>query len=102
MSVLEHQSDVPEAPVSCVNQDSVLATVYDTVSRADFSGKRVLELLPILLCSLDVSEAFGCCSDPGDRLYETATITDVACQTFLILRESVVRSCSSRAVVYVS
>ena len=55
-----------EVPVSCVDQDSVLATVCNSVSRTVFSGKRVLELWPTLSGSVDVSEAFGCCSDSGD------------------------------------
>ena len=44
----------------------MLATVCNSVSRADFSAKRVLESWPILFGSVDVSEALGCCSDPGD------------------------------------
>ena len=62
---LEHQTDATEI-VSCVDQDSVLATVCNSVSRAGFSGKRVLESWPILFGSVDVSEPFGCCTDSGD------------------------------------
>ena len=66
LSLLEHQSDRTEAPVSCVDQLSVFATVCNSVSRAVFSGERVLELWPILFGSVDVSGAFGCCTDFGD------------------------------------
>ena len=41
VSLLEHQSDVPETPVSCVDQDSMSATACNSVSRAGFSGKAI-------------------------------------------------------------
>ena len=66
VSSLEHQSDAPETSVSCVYWDSKLATVCNSLSRAGFSGKRVLELWPILFGSVDVSEAFDCCPDADD------------------------------------
>ena len=45
MSLLEHQSDVIEAPVSWVDQDSVLATVCNSVSRANFLDSEASVLL---------------------------------------------------------
>ena len=42
VSSLEQQSDAPETSVSCMDQDTVSATVYNTVSRANVAGKRVL------------------------------------------------------------
>ena len=54
VSSLEHQSDAPEAPFSCLDQEPV--------SRADFPGKRVLELWPLLSRSGGVCDAFGACT----------------------------------------
>ena len=48
--------------VSCVDQDSLLATGCNSVFRADFSGKRVLELWQIIFGSVDI------CSDGREAL----------------------------------
>ena len=50
VSVLEHQSDATEAPVSCVDQPVFLI------------------FWPILFGSVDVSEAFGCCTDSSESV----------------------------------
>ena len=64
--MIDHQS-ATTTPVSCGGQDAVAAADGNSISQARFSGERVLvELWPILLGSVDVSETLSCCPGAND------------------------------------
>ena len=67
VSGIDHRSDTTVTHVSCVDQDSVSAAGCNSVFRAGFSGKQVLELWPLLIGYVDVTEAFNCCASSDDN-----------------------------------
>ena len=91
VSLLEHQSDAPETPVSCVDQDSVSLAVCNSVSRADFLGKRVIELWPNLFGSVGCLRSVRLLPRSRRQRYDTAIITNVFCQTFVRLPAEIIR-----------
>ena len=66
VSILDQQSDATEASVSCVDRDSASSAIWNSVYGTSFSGKRVLELWPILFAAVHDFGAFSCGTDPGN------------------------------------
>ena len=66
VSTLDQQSDATEVSVSCVDRDSASSAIRNSVYGASFSGKRVLELWPILFAAVHDFGAFSCGTDPGN------------------------------------
>ena len=69
VSDIDHPCGATATCVSCVGQDSVSAADCNSVSEASFLGKQALASWPILLGTVDVSEAFNCCASDDSACF---------------------------------
>ena len=82
VSVIDNPSDATATPVSCMDQDSVLATDCNSVSGAGFSGEQVLELWPSERPTVALPTAARLRNHHKRRLTNVPAHAGITCQQF--------------------